>query len=86
MCVAHLVPNVMLQVPLLLICVAAWAHQARLLRRREEKSVCGADHHDIEGEKATPIDLDFKPFLLRYRDGLEDFGAVTSKWMLAQLH
>ena len=76
------VPNVMLQVPLLLIFVAAGAHSARLLRRHEEKSVCGADHDDSIGEKATPIDLDFKPFLLRYSDGLEDFGAAP----VEQLH
>ena len=73
-------------VPFLLICVATGAHQALLLRRCEDNSVCGADHADIEGEKATPIDPDVKPFLLRYHDGLEDFGAVRSKWMLEQLH
>ena len=73
----------MLQVPLLLICVAAGAHQTRLLRRPEEHFVRGADHHDIVGEKATPIDLDFAPFLLNYLDALEDFGAAL---MLEQRH
>ena len=72
-----LVLNVILLVPLLLIFVAAGAHQARLLRRRHEHSV-----DDIEGEKATPIDYDFKPFLLKYCDGLEDFGAA----FVEQLH
>ena len=63
--------NVIILVPLLLIVVAAGAHQARLLRRRHEHSV-----DDIEGEKATPIDLDFKFFLLQHHDSLEDFGAA----------
>ena len=73
----------MLQVPSLLIAVAAGAHQARLLRRLEQNSVHGADHHDIEGQKATPIDLDFEPFRLNYLNGLEHFGAAL---MLEQLH
>ena len=70
-------PNVLLQVPLLLIFVAAGAFDARLLRRRHEHSI-----DDIEGEKATPIDYDFKPFLLHYCDDLEDFGAA----FMEQLH
>ena len=73
-------------VPLLLIFVAAGAHQALSFRRCGEHSVCGADHADIEGEKATPIDPDVNPFLLKYHDGRQDFGAVRSKWMLEQLH
>ena len=70
-------PNVLLLVPLFLF-FAAGAHQARLLRRLHEHST-----DDIEGEKATPIDHDFKPLLLRYHDGLEDFRAAL---MLEQLH
>ena len=67
----------MLQVPLLLIFVATGAHQARLLRRREENSVCGAEHVEIEGKKATPIDFDISyRVFLDDLDGLEDFGAV----------
>ena len=64
-------PNVLLQAPLLLIFVAAGACDARLLRRRHEHSV-----DDIEGGKATPIDLDFTFFLLHHHDSLEDFGAA----------
>ena len=68
-------PHVLLQVPLLLICIAARAFDARLLRRRHEHSI-----DDIEGEKATPIDFDFKPFLLHYRDDIEDFGLQPCRY------
>ena len=57
--------------------LATWAHQAFLLRRRKEKSVCGAEHVEIEGKKATPIDFDISyRVFLDDLDGLEDFGAV----------
>ena len=70
-------PYVLRQVPLLLIFIAAGAFDARLLRRRHEHTI-----DDIEGEKATPIDYDCKPFLMHYCDDLKDFGAA----FMEQLH
>jgi hypothetical protein len=64
-------------VTLLLSSLATWALQAFLLRRRKEKSGCGAIHLQIEGKKATPIDFDMNyRVFLDDLDGLEDFGAV----------
>ena len=46
------------QVPVLLVELAAWAYQVVLLDRLKQKFGSVRDRLEVEGEKATPIDLD----------------------------
>ena len=60
------------KVPLMLVAVAAWAHQVGLLERLEQKSGSVLDRHGVVGEKATPVDLDGESFLLSHFNSLPD--------------
>ena len=59
-------------IPLLLVAVAAWAHQVGLLERLDQKSGSALDRHGVVGEEATPIDIDGESFLLSHLNSLPD--------------
>ena len=59
-------------IPLMLVVVAAWAHQVGLLERLDQKSGSALDRHGVVGEKATPVDLDGESFLLSHLNSLPD--------------
>lgn len=59
-------------IPLMLVVVAAWAHQVGLLERLDQKYGSALDRHGVVGEEATPIDIDGESFLLSHLNSLPD--------------